>query len=155
MRDFNHTVNVLVRSYMDGSLQHGDCAACAVGNIIADSIGAKVYTDQLFGGSWKRGGCEITIVWDEVFLTSPGRTQDITPDAYKGWVKKQIDASGYSWEELARIEKAFESVPYDDHSYNSDSHMFDGLMAVVDVLAEIHGIDLKQKEEAKALFIKA
>lgn len=27
-------------------------------------------------------------------------------------------------------------------------------MAVVDVLADIHGIDLSQKEHAKALFVK-
>ncbi len=32
--------------------------------------------------------------------------------------------------------------------------MFNGLMAVVDVLADIHGINLEAKEEAKKLFIK-
>jgi hypothetical protein len=33
--------------------------------------------------------------------------------------------------------------------------MFNGLMAVVDVLADIHSVDLEKKEAAKALFVKA
>jgi len=33
--------------------------------------------------------------------------------------------------------------------------MFDGLMAVIDVLSEIHGADKKDNDYAKALFVKS
>lgn len=161
MRDFNHTVNVLVRAYIDGTLLHNDCAACAVGNIISDSIGARVEKDPFFGGSWIRGGTEITIGWPEVFCSSrAGTGQEINPNKYVGQIRRQIDASGYAWQELAKIEKAFESAqkPLDIDSRavedDNDEWMFNGLMAVVDVLADIHNIDLTSKEEAKKLFVK-
>lgn len=63
-----------------------------------------------------------------------------------------IDQTGYSEVELAKIEFAFESA---DEGSTEDENMFNGLMAVVDVLAEIHGVDLTSKEQAKKLFVKA
>lgn len=153
MRDFNHTVNVLVQAYLNNTLIHNDCAACAVGNIIAAEIGAKIITDEsgFFGSSWVRGGNEIVVGWTEVFCTT-SRGQHINSKAYIGQVKRQIDVTGYSWQELAAVERAFESAP---SGGSGDSYMFNGLMAVVDVLADIHGIDLQAKESAKLLFVKA
>ena len=72
-------------------------------------------------------------------------------------IKRHIDASGYSWRELAKIEAAFESMAeYDDgdNDINIDQSMFNGLMAVVDVLAEIHEISLETTNETKKLFVK-
>ena len=60
---------------------------------------------------------------------------------------RAIAESGYSVDELARIEFAFESVPL------GEDRMFKGLMAVVDVLSDIHGVDLSVKEESKMLFV--
>lgn len=42
MRDFNHSVNVLVKAYLNNTLAHSTCYACAVGNLVADGIGTKV-----------------------------------------------------------------------------------------------------------------
>lgn len=39
MRDFNHTVNVLVKAYFNGFLIKMSCKACAVGNLVADGMG--------------------------------------------------------------------------------------------------------------------
>ena len=61
----------------------------------------------------------------------------------------QAEATGYTIYQLNAIERAFEGV-----DELATDRMFLGLMAVVDVLAEIHGIDLKQREEAKLLFVK-
>jgi hypothetical protein len=156
---FQQTVDVLVKAYLNDTLEHGVCTACAVGNIIAASLGCRVAKDNI---NWLRGGTEVIPIWDEVFISSyPGR-QEIYPDKYKGWAKRQIDASGYTWQQLAMIEKAFEThnsgidLPEDsDDEAIVQASMFNGLMAVVDVLAEIYGIDLTSKEQAKLLFVKA
>lgn len=158
MKDFNYTVNVLVKAYLNNTLRHTDCAACAVGNMIADSISAKpIRAREELGYNcdmklWFRDGKTIEPLWMNVFCCSDGLTQEKNPEKYRGYAKKQIDSTGYSWKELARIEKAFELC---DFSVDEDKWMFNGLMAVVDVLADIHKIDLKLKEEAKLLFVKS
>lgn len=160
---FDQTVSVLVKAYFKGTLEHGNCAACAVGNIIASSIGADVERQEFH---WKRKGVNVIPIWDEVFCSSGADDQTVIPESYKGWVKRQIDASGYSWEELALIERTFEKHnPLEDQRYNEiddttdqeieEKSMFNGLMSVVSVLAEIHGVDLETTAEAKKLFVKA
>lgn len=151
---FQETMSILVDAYLNGTLMHGNCAACVVGNIIAAKLGCKITTfKNTFGEDfylWRRGGQRFTPLWGLVFITgSDGPVQN--PKAYMGNCKLQIDASGYSWEDLARIEIAFERTAY---CIDPDQAMFDGLMSVCDVLAEIHGIDLTEKEQAKLLFVK-
>lgn len=36
---YQKTVDILVKAYFDDTLQHGNCYACAVGNIIAGNCG--------------------------------------------------------------------------------------------------------------------
>lgn len=159
---FFETVGILVEAYMNGVLMHGNCAACAVGNIIAAKLRCKIAPfENAFGEefySWERGGQQLTPVWGLVFITgSDGPVQN--PEAYIGNCKLQIDASGYSWQDLARIEVAFERAAHYDGNGKllnaPDEAMFDGLMAVTNVLAEIHGINLEERESAKLLFNKA
>lgn len=158
MRDFNHTVNVLVKAYFDGVLLHQECYACAVGNIIAESIGANICKEDRVQVDaeryiWRRGIDYIGVMWPNVFITGyRGVPQVQSPEFYRGAAKLQIDKTGYSWKELARIESAFEQAEY---FHDVDAWNFSGLMAVVDVLAEINGIDLEAKEKAKGLFVKA
>lgn len=138
MRNFDHTVNVLVKAYLNGTLEHGNYCSCAVGNIIADSIGAQ-------------------LVLKDNRLISKYRW--LHPD-YNGseWFLKMngasdmIAKSGYTDQEIWRIEKTFEGARR--CGYEDDEDRFRGLMAVVDVLAEIHGVDLEVKESAKLLFVK-
>lgn len=152
---FENSVDVLVKAYLNDELEHGKCSACAVGNLVcaAKSIkpmlldptapGHKFECNRFSDGSMVR--------WDNVFMTAHGR-QVILPDFYTGEAQKQIDSTGYTWQKLARIEYAFETA---DCGNSDDEWMFNGLMAVVDVLADIHGISLEQKQEAKSLFVKA
>lgn len=156
MRDFNHTLSVLVKAYFEGTLQHGNCHACAVGNIVAESnkfkftgkqlgfFGRIIWDDALSMGQKP--------MWQELFVTSTKGSQIINHDNYDGEVKEQIDATGYSWRELARVESAFESAH--DEEGDQDECMFNGLMNVVEELAKIHNIDLETTEKAKALFVK-
>lgn len=169
MRDFNHTVSVLVKAYMNDTLLHMDCAACAVGNIIADSLHCKIVSANKDLGYavrdhkvWQRGNVTLEPIWQRVFFTpKPQGKQRKWPKKFKGYMQKQIEATGYTWVELAHIERAFESVPvvYNDGiqiacCINHDQWMLNGLMAVVDVLAEIHSINLTTREETKKLFVK-
>lgn len=141
---FENSVNVLLKAYLNDTLQHSNCHACAVGNLVAyacglsfinNSEGKKIWTSQ-------------SPVWQRVFMTSGD--QDRFPECYIGEPKEQIDSTGYTWQDLAAIEFAFETAPEGE---SEDDHMFNSLMAVVDVLADIHKVDLSVREEAKALFI--
>lgn len=145
---FENTVDILVKAYLNDTLKHGNCAACAVGNIVAKSLEYKVQ-----GHSWLKNNKSIIPEWDLVFCTAFFK-QDVDETFYFGTAKKQIDSTGYTWRELSRIEKAFESIRCKSEDWNSDEHMLKGLFAVVDELAIIHGINLEQKEEAKLMFTK-
>lgn len=162
MKDFDHTVNVLVRAYLKETLQHQNCACCAVGNIISEACGYTVHStgEEDFWVDQK-----LTVydprVWGKVFGTTVKKTffglRKIRETYFQfhkinSQTKIWADETGYSIPELARIERAFERAPM---GKTSDQFMFNGLMAVVDVLAEIHGIDLEKREETKKLFVKA
>lgn len=144
---FEKTVDILVKAYLNGTLKHSDCSACAVGNIVHG------YGVPLSKGCIEPGKNN---VWKWVFYTERGskiQTIDVCKNR-KNFADglKVIDATGYDWHDLAKVEYAFETSPEGD---SEDEHMLNGLMAVVDVLAEIHGVDLTQREEAKLLFQKS
>lgn len=64
--------------------------------------------------------------------------------------EEQRKLTGYTWNELEQIEYAFENPseePYSDMALN-------GLLSVVDVLAQIHNMSLEQTQQAKSLFVK-
>lgn len=166
---FDQTVSILVKAYLNDTLKHQDCSCCAVGNIISEACGYK--REVIKGrGYWTKGAKVFDPQeWIGVFGTNvikPKRTflQKLTGSKPKRKVESWFDhdkinetvegwsnATGYSIIELARIESAFERAP---SGSNKSEWMFNGLMAVVDVLADIHGISLEAKEEAKLLFVK-
>lgn len=141
-KKFEHTVNVLLKAYLNDTLQHADCYACAVGNIIAHNLNIKICPILKI---WERSGP----VWDEVFMTSNG-IQSFVKENYRGDSRFQIESSGYTLRQLAKIEFAFETAEYSD---DADQYMFNGLMRVIDMLSEIHGIDLETVKETKELFV--
>lgn len=150
---FENTVDILVKAYLNDTLIRGNCCACAVGNLVAHGLGLTyILEDDLYGDEnlgWKE---KPIVSWRNVFMSTvrdghPSR-QFIDEESYYGDAKLEIDSTGYHYTDLARIEKAFES------NYVGDDPMFSALCAVVDVLAEIHGVDLTVKENAKLLFVK-
>ena len=145
---YHKTVDILVDAYFADTLEHGNCYACAVGNIIAANCNIQYDPYYMARGKliWKSGRS----FWDDVFYTSQS-TQSFRIDEYEGNAKYQIDSTGYTVYELAKIEYAFETA---DKGKSEDEWMFNGLMAVVDVLDEIHEntdeeITLKVKSEFK------
>lgn len=150
MRDFNHTVNVLVQAFLSDTLEQCNCYACAVGNLVAAANGYKLVSKEFtYGGLVKvrvapehmRGDFSAELRgghWYKIIsIYHKSRNLEINRSG-----QREIDSTGYSEEELTDIEQAFEQ----------SSGEFEGLMAVVDVLADIHGVDLTVREESKALF---
>ena len=133
---FDKTVSILVKAYMRGDLNADSCAACAVGNILGH-------------GNWKGGRR------NEFQTVFPANSIHIFND----W-----NESGYNLWELARIEEAFlKGVDYQPPNLHeaiigknnaTDEGNFKGLMSVLDTLQKIHECSDKEKEEAKALFVK-
>lgn len=136
---YENSVNVLLDAYNNGKLLHGNCTACAVGNLVADAcnISYDFDTEDIF----------YRPVWSEVFSTDQV-IQDFFLPMYKGEAKHQIDSTGYTLDELAKIEYAFESAigfsekGYDHWVYhrNIKQGQFIGLVSVLKILKEIHEV---------------
>jgi hypothetical protein len=142
---FDKTVKILVNAYLNNTLVHRNCHACAVGNIVAANLGIQY--DQ----NYKWIGRQVA--WKEVFVTIRYQIAQIKRAwAYTDEAKVQIDATGYSWQDLAKIEYAFERAPM---GRTHEDHVFNGLMAVIEVLCQIHELDETTKTAAKQLFVKA
>jgi hypothetical protein len=145
---YDKTVSILVDAYFNDTLQHGICSKCAVGNLIN---AAKPFTrKQIDDLIHSRDG------WVKVFCTiNANRISEqhlIYPDNYVGEAKKQIDSTGYSWENLSKIEYAFETA---SEGCNQEDYMFNGLMAVIEILDEIHeNKDIEKTAQSKKRFNK-
>ena len=142
MRDFNHTVSRLVTWSLKDELKHGDCAKCVVGNLCGgQSIWKYLFMTDEYGVQRAQ-----RIQFFTAFNLGFNSSEELLSNAVA-----LCESTGYSVEELARIEKTFEL----SGGVTVEERMFNGLIAVVDVLADIHKVDLSVKEEAKKLFVKA
>lgn len=145
---FDRTVGILVKAYFNETLLHYNCCACAVGNLVAANLHYKFnsenYWEEQVSPQYDNG-------WASVFATS-GSTQKMNRNNYHliASAKEQIDATGYTITELARIELAFErAYEYKD----TDNERFDGLMNVIDALQFIHKATPAEAQSAKELFV--
>jgi hypothetical protein len=142
---FDRTIKILIGAYLNNTLIHRNCHACAVGNMVAANLDIKYDQNLKWIGR--------QVAWKEVFVTFRYQIAQVKrPWAYTGEAKVQIDATGYSWQELAKIEYAFERASMGN---TRDDHIVNGLMAVVDVLCQIHEAEQTTKTATKELFIKA
>lgn len=151
---YEKTVSILVKAYQNDTLVHGDCCACAVGNMVAYNCGFEIRKpSDRSPFVWKFGeNAGMFPSWKRVFVTIDNSFQNINPENYEFDAKVQIDSTGYSYENLAKIEHAFEMAPM---GLNDDCWMFNGLMAVIDVLDQIHkNTDPIVTKSTKERFIK-
>lgn len=147
---YKRTVDILYQAYFDDTLEHYNCYACAVGNIVAANVGfqfERVDKEQK-GLGWKgfpnqyRYTSFTTLSRTWIDAISYGRLVEYE---YYGTAKQHIEATGYTCLELAWIEMAFE----DCHRGNSDDeYMFNGLVAVLEVLKEIHEVSDEDATES-------
>lgn len=149
---FDRTVGILVKAYFNNTLEHGDCCACAVGNLVCANMynGDVRAWDNDYYGYFNEN-------WSDVFMTT-NCNQNVKVEKLHGRAYEQIKSTGYDFMELAKIEFAFETVKIPVGEFgeeeNSDEHIFNGLMAVVEVLSEIHEATNEEITQAKSLFKK-
>lgn len=144
LEKFNETVGILVQAYLNNELIHGLCHACVVGNLVAYRKGVKPSIVNRCLTEFDDGSKPL---WQNLFATMNGDQRIKTEFLKDKKIMHEVNSTGYFWRDLAKIEYAFESASKDG------DWMFNGLMDVVDVLAEIHSVDLSVKENAKLLFI--
>lgn len=124
---YHKSVNILVQAYFNDELVKGDCAKCAVGNLLKSDL------------------------WANVFATTGGIQYYMSNVSYVPYILglETIRASDYSLEELMKIEYTFET------SFIGEDPMFNSLMAVIDVLDEIHeNKDEEVSQATKQKFVK-
>ena len=146
---FDKTLDILVDAYMNDKLIHSDCAACAVGNII-QANGIQLVSEQDDETPTKQVYYQKTAAWlrlinEEIRDSPQGGRYD------RKLALEQIAVTGYTCEELNRIEKAFECH---NGAVSGDQKMFNSLMQVVDALIEIHEGEDDEREISKSLFVK-
>jgi hypothetical protein len=137
---YKRTVDILFDAYFNDTLQHGDCYACAAGNICKE---AAIKTG-IPNNSWKR-----------LFTTNGTRTRQLNQRELGDWYPYisvydavfLVEATGYGVNELGRVEWAFESA---SQGNSDEDWMFNGLVAVLEVLKEIH--EVTEDEESAQRF---
>lgn len=154
---FEKAYNSLYKAYMNDTLAKGTCTACAVGNIIADAMGLVI--TKLSPHEYKCEG--FNTWWANIFITL-GNYQKIYSYPNLEDKKESIKIlTDYTWQEMAKIEYAFETntkINYENYYSSSDSAIlndqFNGLMAVMDVMIELDEIaeGEKYKESFKNKF---
>lgn len=137
---FETAIHRLVKAFFDGTLKKGVCASCAVGTM-CNGYGSWYIlfaTDK--GSEQKRSGLNAL------------RAGNFPAGAEIE--KKLLIRTGYDADDLAKIESVFEKATkiiwYNLDDFPKEAIMqdqFNGLMAVVDVLCEIEGIDAQPVKE--------
>lgn len=158
---YNRTVDILVKAYFDDTLSHGFCTSCAVGNLVAANMGysfSEKSEDAVLIGdcphfqhsyNWITPigviGCMQPNWWFSVRRATEKEINDTE-------AIEQINATGYTALELMKIENAFENAA---PGQSSDEWMFNGLMAVIEILDQIHhNTDEQVTKISKQRFVK-
>ena len=142
---FEKSVNTLLDAYNNRTLEHGSCYACAVGNLCNHAAKELNFSNH---------------IWNNVFMThSDIHRQYFYVKEELGFERqieyekalKLISKTGYTAEELAAIEYAFESSIANDYErYTTRDKVkgqYIGLCAVLEVLKEIHEKEEITKEQ--------
>lgn len=139
---FRKATDALYNAFFNGTLAKGTCTACAVGNIVCDAMGGKIFTDPDCGLFVSTVGNEF---WGSFFATNY-RQQKIEYDRGVDLLLQNL--TNYSLDELAQVENAFEKntkINYLNYNNSSEQDILEdqykGLCAVFDVLMELDGMD--------------
>lgn len=137
---FNKAYNALVNAFFNGTLAKGTCTACAIGNIVADAMGAEIIRiDE--GVSTPYFTCEENNdFWKGIFATN-SKFQARYFGRYPQLELRLKSLTDYTHLELAQVEETFERntrISACDYGWVSEQQaledQYNGLRAVVDVL---------------------
>ena len=141
---YRKTCDILYDAYFKGILFHDCCVACAVGNLISKANNYTVI--EMADGESKWIDSKGNIVnedWTLVLCTPKKKPfkkqrQYIHLENFNELAQQQILSTGYNIGEFSRLEYAFESAP---KGKSEDEYMFNGLVAVIEVLSKIHEVE--------------
>lgn len=147
---YQKTIDVLLDAYNNGKLVHGNCSCCAVGNICKESSNKLDISNSL---------------WSFLFVTTSeeGFYKPTRAKSYESFemelVLSLINDTGYTVEELTKIEWAFETaIPFEKREYytkvKTKQGQYMGLCAVLEVLKQIHEKEeiVEAKERLDAIY---
>lgn len=152
---FNRTISILVKAYLNNTLEHTNCYACAVQNLVAGNMGLKIIPKPI---NHEVSDCDhISVIIPNMKYID---TLTINLDSDKGIIKpkiqEQLKATGYTRDQLREIEFSFEYYSFDPEvRSNTEEWVFQGLMSVCDCLMEIHEATAEETQHAKELFVRA
>jgi len=129
-------IDIFLDALNEGTLAKGSCIACAVGNLVAAGLDAKItYSNNGFKCN------KNNFMWGLYFNTSNNNQVIYESEKHHISVISNIEATDFTAEELMKIEYAFETNTYilyiDYNEYSKKEIMEDqikGLKAVVDVM---------------------
>lgn len=147
-------IDIFLDALNAGTLAKGSCAACAVGNLIANGLGCKL---EKWGKSYDwldKNGNPVQLWWQRLFFSDEdGQNIKLGYLRHKN-VMEQIEATDFSWQELARIEEVFETsseIDFNDYrDYTTEEIREDqikGLNAVVKLMFEMDAIKESVEEQ--------
>lgn len=173
---FHRSVNVLATAYREGTLEAEDCKVCAIGNLCADALNLKIGITE-YGGhqcyQWQnQEGVEYEDAGSWMSPLFAYRNDDELHCYDEGL--RQMRATGYTIQEIHIIEHAFEYACgtvrgdmnedgsfIEDFDYASrpedvteEAIQYAGLVAVYEVLCEIHEVPVVDQVEPNLLFFK-
>jgi hypothetical protein len=149
---FEKTVAILATAYKENKLVHASCAACAVGNLVANNCGYDVgeygdwHRDNKYVGSW----------WYNIVSHAAGRVSRLMymPTPMQMEAQEQVASTGYTALQLAEIEAAFEGRGSLTGESNDELELYDRLVAVYEKLCEIHEVEEVHMVEPELVFVK-
>jgi hypothetical protein len=146
---YHKTVDILVQAYFNDTLEHGNYCGCAVGNMIAANCGINLTRRREFAEVQWNGDGSGGKHWFELVKYGGGHEIDTE------LAMSQINKTGYTLSEVLKIEEAFESAGFAFYDDDEDTLMFNGLMAVIEVLDQIHqNTDEQLTKTSKQKFVK-
>lgn len=131
-KEYYETVDLLLDAFSKATLQHGSCAACAVGNICAKGVGIETLDLKDLNALTE----PIKYPHSHWFSAINVNPEYITIEGSEG--NKAMDSTPYTRDELLDIERSFENEAYKDQLGRTQLH---GLTAVLNQLKKIHEVD--------------
>lgn len=154
-------IDIFLDAINEGTLAKGTCTACAVGNLVAHGMGAKIgYTGDGYRAVDSNGFPVVVSEWNRFFVThrDGSRKTSVRPFSEITMfpeLQKAINNIGFTLDELSQIEYAFETnanIKYNEYGMWTPAEVradqIRGLEAVVKVMLQFD----EQEDDVKEVF---
>lgn len=144
---FKKTYDIMLAKWQEDVIEPRSACGCWIGSLIAGNAEQIPENERPEALRLKREGILVNAEWSRLFSTSYSR---FTMEAYQYRsfdkaeryhdAKIQVDITGYTMEELANMEYAFESM------FSQSEDINESIMSALDSLLKIHDVDDDEAE---------